>query len=404
MTKAIREDWKHFRDVVGGRTRKKLKGLVKTSEFVGKRPRGKKFVTKVKSVEQPFFVHGDNGEGLGRGPGGKGDVVGYDPSMDPSNGEQGNQAGDGEGEGILISVDMKDLLKIIGDELKLPRMKPKPAEVFEEVKKRYNDISKVGPESLRHTRRTMTEAIKRLASIGQLDQLQNVPGCDVPVKLITPINSDRRYRQYNEINIPTSNAVIFFARDCSGSMSDYHCDVINDTCFWLDTWIRQFYKRVDRCFFVHDSRGLEVNEEEFYSLRQMGGTKVSSVFDLMSTQLENRYPPQKFNIYIFYFTDGDNWGEDNGRLVEIIENGLPPHLVNLCGITQIYPYDRDNSVLSLMQNEVSARPASFPHLRLTEIGADAKMGWGRAPSITPEDRDTQIVDAIRNLLKEKETA
>ena len=402
MTKRDHEDWKHFKDVVGGRTRKKLKHLVKTAKFVGKRPRGGRFVTQIKSIDQPFFVHGDNGEGVGRGPGEKGKVVGYDPSQDPSQGE-GHQAGEGEEEGILISIDLKELLKVIGDELKLPRMKPKPSEVFEEVKKRYNDISKVGPESLRHTRRTMLTAIKRLASTGELDQLKKMPGWDVPVKQITPINSDRRYRQYKEIHIPSSNAVIFFARECSGSMSDYHCDVVSDTCFWLDTWIRQFYKRTDRCFFVHDSRALEVNEEEFYSLRNMGGTKISSVFDMIADQLENRYPPQKFNVYVFYFTDGDNWGEDNAHLTEVLEKRLPPDMVNLMGITQVCPYDKDDNIYNYLSNHTTLNANLFPHLRLTQIGEDANMQWGRAPDLSDDDRDMQIVEAIRALLKEEET-
>jgi uncharacterized sporulation protein YeaH/YhbH (DUF444 family) len=403
MTKRVHEDWKHFKDVVGGRTNKKLKRLVKTAEFVTKRPRGGRFVTRVKSIDQPFFVHGDNGEGVGRGPGDKGDVIGYDPSVDPGEGK-GSQAGEGEEDGILISVDLKELLKIIGDELKLPRMKPKPAEVFEEVKKKYNDISKVGPESLRHTRRTMMEAIKRLASMGELDQLQKIPGCDVPVKLITPINSDRRYRQYNEIHIPSSNAVIFFARDCSASVSDYHCDIISDTVFWLDLWIRQFYKRVDRCFFVHDFRALEVSEEEFYSMRQMGGTKISSAFDLMSDQLENRYPPEKFNVYVFYFTDGDNWGDDNDKVAEVIRERLPPKFVNLVGVTQVCPYERDSSIYEHLFDVATSHPSSYPHLRLAEIGGDAKTTWGGPPVLSEEERDTQIVEAIRSLLKEKETA
>jgi uncharacterized sporulation protein YeaH/YhbH (DUF444 family) len=395
MSKRVQEDRKYFRDVVAGRTRKKLGRLVESGKFVRARPKGGKLITYIKGIKQPFFAHGDNGEGVGRGPGKEGDQVGYDP--DEGDGT-GNEAGEGEGDGIAVAVDMEEVYKIM-EELKLPNMKPKPSEVFEEVKKRYNDISKVGPESLRHTRRTMMEAIKRLAAIGELDKLHKVPGCSVPVKMITPINSDRRYRQYKEIRIPTSNAVIFFARDCSGSMSEHHCDVVSDMSWWIDCWIRRFYKRLDRVYFVHDARALEVNEEEFYTIRNMGGTKCSSAFEAVAEQIENRYPPSKFNIYLFYFTDGDNWGEDHASLMRIMEEKLGPEVVNMIGFTQVYSYGED--LKGIIDNNVKSGQLGN-HIRTFEIGKGANAGWGVPPSITEEERDKQIVDGIRYLLTEEE--
>ena len=79
MPKRVQEDRKYFRDVVGGRTRQKLGRLVTSGQIVRERPKGGKLITYIKGVEQPFFAHGDNGEGIGRGPGKEGDVVGRDP-------------------------------------------------------------------------------------------------------------------------------------------------------------------------------------------------------------------------------------------------------------------------------------------------------------------------------------
>ena len=169
MPKRIQEDWKKFRDVVSGRTRRELKRLIKSGAIVRSRPKGGKMTISIPEIEIPHFVHGSTGDGVGRGPGEEGDVVGRDPQP----GQGGGQAGTDPGEGIHIQVDMEDILKFMQDELKLPRMLPKPNETFEEIRIKYNDISKTGLNALRHPRRTMKEALKRLAMMGRLDEAQD---------------------------------------------------------------------------------------------------------------------------------------------------------------------------------------------------------------------------------------
>lgn len=388
MPKRIQEDHKRFRDVVSGRTRRELKRLIKSGAIVRQRPKGGKVTISIPQIDIPHFVHGDSGEGIGRGPGKEGDTIGRDPQ--PGN---GNQAGDQEGEGIHIQIDMEDVLAFMEEELKLPFMKPKPNETFEEVKIKYNDISKVGLNSLRHTRRTMKEALKRLAMGGKLDQVQLVPGASVPMKVITPIKQDFRYRQYREIKIPASNAVIFFARDCSGSMDDYKCDIVSDMAWWIDRWIKRFYKRVDHCYYVHDTRAQEVNEQEFYTYRYGGGTQCSSAFESISQQFENRYPPQKFNIYVFYFTDGDNWDNDNEKVVKIIQEKFPQGVVNFVGITQICSYSNENSVKEFIDRKINSNELDAEHIRTAEVGSNLRNG-----KMSEDDRNSQILDAIKKLL------
>lgn len=400
MPHRINEDHKKFRDVVSGRTRRELKRLIKSGSIIRQRPKGGKMTVSIPQIDIPHFLFGDTGKGVGRGPGKEGDVIGRDPQPG-----KGNQAGDQPGEGINISVDMDDVLRFMQEELQLPFMRPKPNETFEEVKIKYNDISKNGPESLRHTRRTMKEALKRLAMTRGIDNLQIVPSSKVPIKVITPINSDRRYRQYKEIKIPTSNAVIFFARDCSGSMDDYRCDIVSDMAWWIDCWIRKFYKRVDRCYFVHDTRATEVNEEEFYTYRYGGGTQCSSAFRSIADQLENRYPPHAYNVYIFYFSDGDNWGGDNERMLEIINQELGPDRVNMIGMSQICSWRYEDSVKAFFDSSIKKGKLG-DYFRTTYVGPeesrnDSNHGfgnWGYAPELTEEDRNSQIIEGIKALL------
>jgi len=401
VPKRIQEDHKKFRDVISGRTRRELKRLIKSGAIVRQRPKGGKMTISIPEIEIPHFVFGDTKEGVGRGPGKEGDIVGRDPQPG-----QGNQAGDQPGEGIDIQIDLDDVLKFMEEELKLPRMRPKPNETFEETKIKYNDISKTGLEALRHPRRTMKEAMKRLAMIGELDELHYIASSRIPVRLITPINADFRYRQYREIKIPSSNAVIFFARDCSGSMDDYRCDIVSDMAWWIDCWIRRFYKRVDRCYFVHDTRAMEVNEEQFYTYRYGGGTLCSSAFKAVSEQLENRYPPSAFNVYIFYFSDGDNWGGDNERMGEIIKEQLGPDIVNMIGISQICSWRYQDSVKQYVDEMLDKGELSKEYIRTAYVGPDEKPDdgnygfgrWGYVPDLSEEDRNEQIIDAIRKLL------
>lgn len=395
MPKRIQEDHKKFRDVISGRSRKELKRLIKSGAIVRRRPKGGKVNISIPQIDIPHFVFGDTGEGIGRGPGKDGDVIGRDPKP----GQGGGGAGQGEGEGITISIDMDDVLKFMEDELRLPKMKPKPNETFEEIKIKYNDISKVGLNSLRHIRRTMKEALKRTIMMKN-EITKIVPGSQIPIKIITPVKADFRFRQYKEEKIPSSNAVIFFARDCSGSMDDFRCDIVSDMSWWLDCWIRKFYKRVDRCYFVHDTRAEEVDEQKFYTYRYGGGTQCSSAFEAVADQLTNRYPPEKFNVYFFYFSDGDNWGGDNDRIIKIINERLGPNVVNMIGITQVCSWSYDNSVKQHMDAALKEGKLNKEHVKTAYVGPDTKdssSGFG-STTMAEEDRNQQIIEAIRRLL------
>lgn len=399
MPKRIQEDHKKFRDVISGKSREELKRMIKSGAIVRNKPRGGRVTISIPRIDIPHFVFGDTGEGIGRGPGKEGDVVGRDPQPG-----KGTKAGEGEGDGIRISIDMEDLFKIMEEDLKLPRMKPKPSQTFDEIKIKYTNISKVGLNSLRHIRRTMKEAIKRTSASGDKANMVMVPGSMIPVKIITPIKSDFRYRQYKETKIPSSHAVIFFARDCSGSMDDYRCEIVSDMSWWIDCWIKRFYKKVDHRYFVHDSRAVEVSEDEFYSLRLGGGTTCSTAFDAISQQLENQYHPEKYNIYVFYFTDGENSGGDNARLIEIIKDKLGPNITNLIGITQVCS-SYSHSVKEDIDKAIGNDDLKVDHVKTVSVGDNSRSpvsAFGRS-HMSEEDRNQQIIEGIRNLLTSKET-
>jgi uncharacterized sporulation protein YeaH/YhbH (DUF444 family) len=389
----IEEDHKDFRDVVSGRIRKALKKFIKSGQIVRNRGKNGKISISIPKIDIPHIVYGDSGEGAGRGPGKEGDVIGKDPK-----GGKGNGAGQGESEGININLDLEDVLKFMQDELELPNLKKKPNEIYDEVKIKYNKISLIGPESLRHNRRTLMQTMKRQAAEGTLNNLKVVPGLKDPVRVLQPINEDKRYRQFSEVKLPSSNALVVFARDGSGSMDETKCEIVSDMTWWIDTWIRRFYDRVDRLYVWHDSTAMEVDEDKFYKYRYGGGTTCSSALKFITKQFENRYPPDKWNIYVFYFTDGENWGDDNDIFINTLAEEFKPNVVNFTGIAQILAGTYNDSVKYHVDDAIKNGKLDKEYVRTVAIGGGSGTTPWSMPSLSEQNRNEQIIDAIQALL------
>jgi uncharacterized sporulation protein YeaH/YhbH (DUF444 family) len=74
-----------------------------------------------------------------------------------------------------------------------------------------------------------------------------------------------------------------------------------------------------------------------------------------------RYPPSDWNVYAFHFSDGDNWGDDIPKCIEILTDKLLPRL-NLFGYGQVEsPYgsgefhDYVHELLGEHENVVTSR-------------------------------------------------
>lgn len=387
MPRRIDSDHQDFRDVVSGKLRKALKKYIKNGKFFKNKGKNGKVQITIPRIDIPHIVYGDNNSGVGRGNVKPGDVIGKD---DPDN-NKGNKAGEDEGEGITITLDMDEVMQFLQDELELPNLKQKEDESFDEVKIKYNNISLVGPESLRHTRRTMLTALKRQCATGEINNLYQIPGFKDPIKLITPINSDKRYRQHKEIRNPSTNALIIYARDGSASMDQVKCDIVSDMCWWIDNWVRRFYKKTERMFVWHDVTAQEVSEDKFYRYRYGGGTQCSSALKLIAKQFDNRFPPSKWNIYLFYFTDGENMYNDNPELINVLKEKFGPRIVNLAAVVQVLPYDYRNSVMEAVDEAIVNNVLS-DNIKT----ADVTMENG-----DEESRSKAILEAIRQILGAK---
>jgi uncharacterized protein len=213
-----------------------------------------------------------------------------------------------------------------------------------------------------------------------------------------PNNDDRRYRQYNIIKRPTSNAVIFYMRDGSGSMDPFKCDIVSDICWWLDLWIRTFYKKVESAYIWHDTEAREVSQEVFYNLRYGGGTRCSSALRLMKKliQPKSKFDPLKWNIYAFYFGDGENETNDNSTYTKLLKNDLGPKVVNLFGLTQVMAYSYESTLKAAVDKQLEQGKLYADHVRTTAVDRPEGAGWDYFQD--PSNRDEAVKKALKDLL------
>jgi hypothetical protein len=323
MSLKIDQDHSRFRHIVRGRIRQNLRKYISQGELIGRK--GKDLVSiPIPHIEIPRFRFADKQMGgAGQGDGEPGDPLGGESEE----GEGGKQAGEGAGEHVLeVDVTLDELADILGEELELPDIENKGKSKLINKKERYTGIRRVGPESLRHFRRTFRQALRRQISMGTWSP-------DRPV--IVPIPDDKRYRSWKTESEPVANAVIIYMMDVSGSMGDEQKEIVRIESFWIDTWLQRQYKGLESRYIIHDAVAREVDRETFFHTRESGGTMISSAYKLCAQLIDDHYPPEEWNIYPFHFSDGDNWSmDDTLACVELLKQRILPR-VNMFAYGQV---------------------------------------------------------------------
>src|SRR5689334_6099462 len=267
MSLKIDQDHSRFRAIVRGKIRQNLRQYISQGEMMGRK--GKDLVSiPIPQIDIPRFVFGSkqNG-GVGQGDGDVGDGVGQG---EPQQGSGSGKAGEGEGtHAIEVDISLDELADILGEELELPEIENKGESRIKATKEKYTGIRRVGPESLRHFKRTYREALKRAIASGTYDK--NMP-------VIIPQHDDKRFRSWRENNEPVANAVIIYMMDVSGSMGEEQKEIVRIESFWIDTWLRRQYRGLESRYIIHDAVAREVDRETFFKTRESGGTMRSSAY------------------------------------------------------------------------------------------------------------------------------
>jgi uncharacterized sporulation protein YeaH/YhbH (DUF444 family) len=322
MVLKIERDLSRFRQIVRGRIRKDLKKYISNTELIAKQ--GNRYISiPLPQVEIPHFRYGHQEMGgVGQGEGKAGTPIGIG-EQEGGSGEAGNLPGEHLQE---VEITIEELAEILGEELELPKIEPRGKKNLKAVKERYSGISHTGPESLRHFKRTYKASLRRQIISGTYNRKNPI---------VIPLREDRWYRSSKDIKLPENNAVIIYMMDVSGSMGDEQKEIVRIEAFWIDTWLRSQYKDIESRYIIHDAEAREVDQDTFYHTRQSGGTVISSAYKLCSRIIDGAYPVDDWNIYLFHFSDGENWeGGDTEVCIKILNEDLL-HKANLFGYAQV---------------------------------------------------------------------
>ena len=311
MSLKIDQDHSRFRNIVRGKIRENLRDYISQGEMIGRKGNDQVSIP-IPHIDIPRFTFGSKGQGgVGQGDGEVGDAVGGEPQEGDGQGE----AGKDPGQHVLeVDVSLDELAEILGEELELPSIEPKGQSQISTAKERYTGIRRVGPESLKHFKRTYREALRRSIASGTYDAKRPI---------IVPQKDDKRFRSWNVDNEPVANAVIIYMMDVSGSMGDEQKEIVRIESFWIDTWLQKQYQGVESRYIIHDAVAREVDRDTFFHTRESGGTMISSAYKLCAQMIADEYPSEEWNIYPFHFSDGDNWSmDDTLQCVELMKNQL----------------------------------------------------------------------------------
>jgi len=335
----IRQDHGRFKQIVRGRIKKELRRYMSSGELIGRQ--GEKTVKiPINRIDIPRFRYGtkDTG-GVGQGEGEVGDPI----DGDGEDGQgTGKQAGDIEGDKSLeLDVSIEELAEIMAEQLELPRIEPRGMKEIRTKSTKYSSIRPVGPESLRSFKRTYKQALRRMISSGEYNP-------ENPI--IVPRREDRRYRASKDEESPTTQAVIIYMMDVSGSMGDEQKDIVRIESFWLDTWLRSQYKGLESRYIIHDASAREVDRDTFFHTRESGGTMISSAYRACLDIVDRDYPVDQWNIYPFHFSDGDNWSvDDTATCMRLLADELIPKSNVFCYGQVESPYGSGAFIKDLRQ-------------------------------------------------------
>ena len=289
-------DWLRHNEKVRDAVRDQLPEMIAGADILS-RPSNHTVQIPVHFLEHYRFRLNTSHEqsGVGQGSGKPNDIYGQGQGNDAG---QAGAGSNGNGElRFLLELRVEDIVDWIWNELHLPDLKPRTSDAIRDEDLVREGWSRHGPNSRLDRRLTMKEAIKR-----RLAQ----PEGTAPFS-----NEDLRFRQLARRQRPATDAVVALVLDVSGSMDEERRKLAKSFFFWAVQGLRRQYgNTLEIIFIAHTNEAWEFTEEQFFQVSATGGTTASSAFKLALDIFAERYPTLRYNHYLFYASDGENFADD----------------------------------------------------------------------------------------------
>ncbi|MEK7590310.1 MAG: DUF444 family protein, partial [Patescibacteria group bacterium] len=328
-----------------------------------------------------------------------------------------------------VLEEIEELIEMMLEDLGLPNLTLKQAkQILVDLGFKISGKSRSGPWPLLNSAATAKEGIKRFW--GYLRYLQKETGKDElfcfdalkrsngilkdalemlkdsqfqpQAKIVEPFpvfeNEDLRFHKIKKKEKLESQAVIIAMMDVSGSMDIDKKYLARSMLFWLATFLRNIYERVEIRFIIHHTEAKLVNEQTFFSTGESGGTFCYSAYELAGNLIDTEYPTSQWNVYLFHFSDGDDF--DSKRSAEELKKCLNRG-INMFGYGQISPGTQFEKLFGKSEGNLLGEFAK--RLQLTQVnnrGLQTFVGKDDCPFVGVLIADkAQIWPAIQEYLK-----
>ena len=344
-----------------------------------------KIVVVPTTVEEKFIhdrVSQSNDEDAagGTGDGEEGEVIGEQPVHSPD----GSGSGPGEGEDGAHEVESSayDLGRILTEQFELPNLKDKGKK---RSLTRYTydmtDRNK-GYGQILDKKATLKNIVETNIHLGNIPDPNKI---DPTRFLISP--SDRIYRILSREKDFESQAMVFFLRDYSGSMTGTPTELVVSQHVLIYSWILyQYARQVETRIILHDTQATEVDDfYTYYNSKVAGGTRVASAYQKVNEIVEQENLTSDYNIYIFHGTDGDDWDTEGKEAIPELKKMIA--YASRVGITIAHRssgYPRGTSEVQEYL-EKSNLLMDYPELIRMDVVSD-------------DANETRLIESIRNLI------
>lgn len=358
----LQSDVERFQDI-GEEKRQDLEEFIQRGEL----PRDD-IKVPIKIISLPEFEYDHYSQGgvaQGKGQEGMPIDVGEDGEQGDGDGDDEGEPGDEEGEHGHYEMDPEEFAKELDDRLGLD-LDPKGKKIKEIKEGAFVEKHRTGPESTVDFDELFKKGLKRKLALHfdeeYLREVLRVSGMGIDlvfewardnnitvsrdwIKQEYKNMSSEEKTRYDSIddiernyrNVPRSeeldsiplrredkrhkhpeikkeyekNAVIVFIRDCSGSMREKKRELVERVFTPLDWYLTGKYDEAKFHYIVHDAKAQEVDRSKFFGIKSGGGTRISNAYELTQQILDEDYPWNEWNRYVFAAGDGENNQKDS---------------------------------------------------------------------------------------------